>query len=223
MEHLEEEVAKLTCSHTFHTQCIKLLHGTTCPICRAPIESPAIKEEEIVQMHKRQRDDMEEASRNQIVDVMAEHYVAPGSEKFEQALGVLLQHMSVMQLVKANIHSLVRDFHEILHTDGVLSYISDCSSVNHFLEECVHLLERNPKMDDPPDADILEWFSAHLFLPDVNNSLHNVAHTMFLGVDCNTLHTHHFFARKVALGRSLLVSALKQAPNKRRRTMTSQV
>lgn len=56
----DKDDAELKCKHKFHLDCIKQLHNTSCPMCRAPLESLKIKESDFETINQRKQRNIEE-------------------------------------------------------------------------------------------------------------------------------------------------------------------
>lgn len=62
--------ARLECGHEFHIDCIKEMHGSKCPMCRAPLKSELIKPEDIRQMEDRGKRDADEVNSDFIREIV---------------------------------------------------------------------------------------------------------------------------------------------------------
>ena len=64
-----EDNADLECGHPFHIECVKQMHDTLCPSCRAYMKSDKLSDEDLHRMESRHSKDIREADEQDFIQM----------------------------------------------------------------------------------------------------------------------------------------------------------
>jgi hypothetical protein len=181
------KLCELTCKHSYHLDCIKLLHDDRCPMCRSPISEQIPLP--LAEMRKRRRDDAAEE------EVLLPEYIGPGTKRFKEGLEPFLQYGTADALRQGIYHNAD------VTPQAVSDYVTSMDTVFSALKE----LKEHVICDD-----VYQWVLARL--PRIPPGfLHEMAHDTHANMACETIHNRIRIAWIVLMGAQLLeVGLLKR-------------
>ena len=122
-----EDNADLECAHDFHIECIKDMHDTVCPMCRADLKSKKLSNEDLLEMDARHREDI----RANDEDAVAMHFP---NDRFER-LDVTFDNYNALVTAVAELDTLRAEFFRLADVNNNLSEIEVNQLVRKLEEE----------------------------------------------------------------------------------------